>query len=346
MNFSDIAYSYKPPYRVLRHVGYWLFWLGFYGVVNASYHESTILKWSLFELLTMVVKLPYAYFLAYYLFPKLIPQKRYLALVFWVIALAFLGMVGLMFLYQLFPYEMPGNATEFLSFKTVYMMTDLIYIASPVVLIKMTQNYIKQERNATRLQKEKIEAELIILKNQLQPHFLFNNLNNIYSLVLSKDDRADGALLKLSDILSYMLYECNVEHVVLEKEIQLIKNYIALEKLRYEDRLEISFEVQGNMSSQFIAPLLLLPFVENAFKHGVAKNEKKSWVRIFLCLENSSLQYLVENSLADQPEQPLKPNGGIGLNNVKQRMEKLYPQRHSIVFQQIDSFLVKLNIDL
>ncbi|MBX2896065.1 MAG: histidine kinase [Cyclobacteriaceae bacterium] len=346
MNLHDLAYSYQPPYRLIRHIGYWLFWLGFYGLVNASYHQSTILKWSLFELLTMVVKLPYAYFLAYYLFPKLIPQKRYIALVFWVITLAFLGMVALMFLYQLFPYEMPGTATDFLSFKTVYMMTDLIYIASPVVLIKMTQNYIKQEKNAARLYQEKIEAELKILKNQLQPHFLFNNLNNIYSMVLSKDDRADGALLKLSDILSYMLYDCNVERIALQKEIDLIKNYISLEKLKYEDRLEVSFEVMGEVSNKLIAPLLLLPFVENAFKHGVAKSEKKSWVRIFISLDNNYLQYLVENSLTNNTEQELTTVGGIGLSNVRKRLNILYPQSHTLVFQQIDSFLIKMTIEL
>lgn len=346
MDFSKLIYSSQTPYRVLRHVAYWCFWLGFYGVVNTAYHQSTFYKWFLFELLTMVVKVPYSYYLAYYLFPRLIPQRKYVALVFWILVWAFLGMIGLMFLYQLFPYEMPGGATDFLSIKTVYMMTDLIYVASPVVLIKMTQNYLKQERNAAQLNQEKTDAELKILRNQLQPHFLFNNLNNIYSMVISGDKLAGSSLLKLSDILSYMLYECNVEKIDLNKEIQLIRNYIELEKLRYEDRLEISFEAQGDISGQLISPLLLMPFLENAFKHGVAKSERKSWVRIHLFVEGKTLHYLVENSIQETHEESIKVTSGIGLSNVRKRLEILYPHRHQLTIQPSDTYLVKLTIEL
>ena len=346
MDFSKLIYSYQTLYRVIRHVGYWCFWLGFYGVVNTAYHHSTFYKWFLFELLTMLVKVPYTYFLAYYLFPRLIPKKKYIALIFWIIVLAFLGMVGLMFLYQIFPYEMPGGATEFLSSKTVYMVTDLIYVASPVILIKMTQNYIRQERNAAQLNQEKTDAELKILRNQLQPHFLFNNLNNIYSMVISDDKMAGSSLLRLSDILSYMLYECNVEKIDLEKEIHLIRNYIELEKLRYENRLEISFEAHGDISGQLISPLLLMPFLENAFKHGVAKSERSAWVRVHLFVEGKTLQYLVENSLPENNVDAINVTSGIGLINVRKRLEILYPDCHRLNIQQIDTYLVKLTIEL
>jgi len=346
MFFSKLIYSYQSRYRIIRHVVYWCFWLGFYGIVNTAYHHSTFYKWFLFELLTMGVKVPYSYFLAYYLFPRLIPERRYVSLIFWILLWAFVGMLALMFLYQIFPYEMPGGATEFLSFKTVYMVTDLIYVASPVVLIKMTQNYIRQERNATRLAQEKTEAELKILRNQLQPHFLFNNLNNIYSMVISGDKLAGNSLLKLSDILSYMLYECNVEKINLEKEIHLIRNYIELEKLRYEDRLELSFEVQGDISGQLISPLLLMPFIENAFKHGVSKSEGRSWVRVYLFVEGKTLQYLVENSLHENYDEAINVTSGIGLSNVKKRLDILYTDRHQLTIQRIDTYLVKLIIEL
>ena len=148
---------------------------------------------------------------------------------------------------------------------------------------------------------QKLGAELKVLKNQLHPHFLFNTLNNLYSMVLTQHPRASEVVVRLSDIMSYMLYDCERRLIDLEKEIENLKNYIELEKIRYGKRLDISFETGGKIAGKSIPPLLLLPFLENAFKHGVGKNERASWVRINLWVNDEELTYLVENSLPDVP---------------------------------------------
>jgi two-component system, LytTR family, sensor kinase len=340
-------YTGWPSERILRHVVYWSFWLVFYGIVNGSYYGEDYFVWFLFELLTMTVKIPYTYFVAYYLFPKLIPTGRYVRLAALVLLLAFAGMVTLMIIYPLFPYDLPGGATDFWSTKTVYMFVDLIYVASPVVAIKMTQRYIAQERAASILKKEKAEAELQMLKNQLQPHFLFNTLNNIYGMVITAEKGAPEALLKLSEMLSYMLYECNSQEIALDKEVHLLRNYIELEKLRYGNRLDLSFEVTGFFKGKMIPPLLLIPFVENAFKHGSSPTEGHSWIRIHLEVCDDGLTFLVENSLPDTDIASVDSiKSGIGLQNVKKRLEMLYPNTHSLVMNKSDTFLTKLKLVL
>lgn len=342
----DKAYKGWPPERLARHIVYWGFWLTFYGVVNGSHYGHHYLEWFLFEVLTMTVKLPYTYFVAYYLFPKLLPQGRYLALGAYVLLFAFVGMLTLTALDEYFPYDMPGRSTAFWSSKTVYMFADLIYVASPVVVIKMIQQYLVQQRTYARLKEEKIGAELQMLKNQLQPHFLFNTLNNIYGMVLSGEKQAAGAILKLSDILSYMLYEGSADRVDLDKEVSMLRNYIELEKIRYGPRLDLSFDQQGHTKGKMIPPLLLIPFVENAFKHGVSKEVRHAWVRVHLQADTHALVFLVENSLPLDGEAQHTIKSGIGLQNVRKRLQLLYPDHHQLSVSKNDSFLIKLSIAL
>lgn len=339
-------YKGWPPERIARHVLYWSCWVTFYCVINASYQGTGYMQWFLLELIFMTVKLPYAYFVAYYLFPKFLPQKKYVTLFSLMLLFAFLGVGFLVILLSNFPQISEGQPTEFWSVKTFFRAIDLIYVASLVVVIKMIQRYLRQERMNAQLKEDKVNAELQILKNQLQPHFLFNTLNNIYSIVLSGDKNGAGAILKLSDILSYMLYECNVDLVGLEKEVGLIKNYIQLEKIRYGERLDLSFEVDGGIKGKTIAPLILIPFVENAFKHGVFENEKYSWIRIHLQTDENELTFIVENSLPENNNGNSAVKSGIGLNNVKKRLELLYPEKHHLIMTKTETFLINLKISL
>ncbi|MDR7131474.1 sensor histidine kinase YesM [Algoriphagus sp. 4150] len=340
----DKNYNKWTLERISRHVIYWGFWLSFYGIVNGSFYEGNYTDWFFYEVLFMTVKIPYSYYLAYRLFPRYLPRSQYIKLALLVAFYAFVGMVILYFLDQLFPMEKSGKTQEFLSSRTLYMIIDLIYIASPVVAIKLIQQNIFQTRANERLKSEKVQAELQNLKNQLQPHFLFNTLNNIYSMVISGDQFASGSILKLSDILSYILYECNVEQALLSKEVSLIKNYIDLEKLRYGGRLDLYFDIQGSLDGVFMAPLLLMPFVENAFKHGPSIDINNSWIRIYLFVNEEELVFMVENKISqeDLPSSPVK--SGIGLLNVKKRLALLYPDNHELVIIARDTFLVRLNI--
>ena len=249
----------------------------------------------------MGIKLPFTYFVIYTLVPNYFLSRQYLIFFVSLLATAILGGIAIWALYYyifnpfFFDYE-PG---AFWSSKIAYKVIDLIYVASIPTILKLYQRQIQQEKHALLLVEQKLGAELKLLKNQLHPHFLFNTLNNLYSMVLIQHPKAADVVVRLSDIMSYMLYECERLLIDLEKEIENLKNYIELEKIRYGKRLEISFETKGTIAGNTIAPLLLLPFLENAFKHGVEKNEQISKVYISLFVNQHQLRYRVENTLPD-----------------------------------------------
>jgi sensor histidine kinase YesM len=342
----DKVYTVWNWNRISRHLVYWGFWLLFYCILNGSQFGKNYVDWLLFELETMPVKLPVVYFVAYFLLPKFIPNKAYLKFSIGMVFTAIVGsaLIAVIFIY--FPYGLRKNLTMTMG-RFIYQIVDLLYIVSFVVAIKLVQEYARQKRENTILAEEKVKSELQMLKNQLQPHFLFNNLNNIYSLVISNDSQAGGAILQLSDILSYMLYECYAEKVAIDKEIQLIKNYIELEKVRYGQRLDLSMTVEGDHFSKGISPLLLIPFVENAFKHGVAKTAEKSWIRIHLDVSEHELSLMVENNYPTIEKEGMPMlKSGIGIENLKKRLDILYPNHHAMSIHENGTYLVNLKIQL
>ena len=172
---------------------------------------------------------------------------------------------------------------------------------------------------------EKIKSELSFLKTQLQPHFLFNTLNNIYSLTFNNSQLAGKSILQLSGLLRYVIYESEAEKVDLQKEINHLKDYIELEKIRFASRLELSFNISGHLADKKIAPVLLMPFLENAFKHASNKMNEKIWITIDLIVKESNLYFTVENSVfLDGKTQMQNSYSGIGLENVKRRLSLLY----------------------
>ena len=339
-------YAGWPPDRIARHILYWGFWVTFYCVLNAAYQRTGYLQWLWLELMFMTVKIPYAYFVAYFLFPRLLPRKRYILLFALVLLSAFVGVGFMVVLLKMFPQFASGQPSIFWSAKSIFRALDLVYVASLVVVVKMIQRFFRQERMNERLKAEKIGSELQMLKNQLQPHFLLNTLNNIYGLVLDGDKKAGNALIQLSNIINYMLYDCNVDRAELQKEIGLLKNYLELEKIRYGERLDLSFEVEGDMADHQIAPLLLLPFVENSFKHGVSQSQGKSWVRILIQINGNQFSFQIENSIASATESTPTLKSGIGLENVRKRLRLIYPGAHQLNIGPDETFLVNLKIDL
>lgn len=192
------------------------------------------------------------------------------------------------------------------------------------------------------------QAELNFLKSQIHPHFLFNTLNNLYALSLTQSAQTPAVILGLSKILRYMLYECNTAFVSLRKDIEILNSYIALEKIRYEARLELNVNVQLDEGMQQIAPLLLLPLVENAFKHGVSETEECPWINIELKTKGDKLTFNVSNSKPETaPEKPAMHYSKIGLANVRKRLELLYPGRHTLqAYDEEDCFISILEIEL
>lgn len=196
---------------------------------------------------------------------------------------------------------------------------------------------------------EKREAarnELSALKAQINPHFLFNNLNTIYSMASQNDNRTPDVILKLSDFLRYVLYDTASEFIPLEKEIEMIKTYVGLQKERLNPQItQIELETSGNFSGAEIAPLLLLPLAENCFKHGVGKNP--GTIRISIDYDGKMLTFCTENRIAPREKAETTENGGLGIQNVEKRLNLIYPDHHSIDYQEINGiFALKMKVEL
>jgi two-component system LytT family sensor kinase len=210
-------------------------------------------------------------------------------------------------------------------------------------IIRHIYLHVKLRQTAQRLRIEKQEAELNYLKSQTNPHFLFNTLNNIYSLSRDKSDLAPESIMRLSKILRYMLYEAGGQYIAIEQEIKIIDDYIALEKLRYDESLHVNFNHDIEDMKQALPPLLLIPLVENAFKHGVSETRNRPFVDIHLSVNKRVLSFVVKNS-TDGGEQAVKEN--IGLSNLRRQLELLYKEYSLTVQQAAASFTATLKINL
>jgi two-component system LytT family sensor kinase len=213
------------------------------------------------------------------------------------------------------------------------------------LLIKFTVDWFQSQRQKSELINQNQASELALLRSQINPHFLFNTLNNIYSLVYQKSDDAPDAVMKLSSIMRYMLYDANFEKVPLKKEIEYLISFIELQKLRVKSRNFIEINIKGDISEQQVVPMILIPFVENAFKHGSKKVDDPGII-VFIEATQSSLSCIIINYVAEDLAN--KDNtGGIGLSNTKRRLQLLYPKSHQLEIKQTaDKFIVKLEISL
>ncbi|MEP0266314.1 sensor histidine kinase [Dokdonia sp.] len=219
-----------------------------------------------------------------------------------------------------------------------------------LVLALVFASAIKIARDSFTRRQHEQEAELKLLKEQLNPHFLFNTLNNLYGLSVVKSDKLPDLMLKLSDLLRYSLYETKETYVPLEKEITYLENYISLEKIRLEDSTNIRFEKSGNLSSKKIAPMLFIVFVENAFKYLGVIETKKSKVTVSIKEENNTLTFTCDNTVDahDINDENLeKDKSGIGLQNAKKRLALMYPEKHTLTIKENKgTFSVVLKLDL
>ncbi len=193
-----------------------------------------------------------------------------------------------------------------------------------------------------------MQSELKFLKSQINPHFLFNTLNNLYALTLKKSDKAPEIVIKLSEMMRYMLYECNEKRVLLSKEVSYIRNYLDLERLRQGPNVEINFDVVGNVADQKIAPLMFIPFLENSFKHGLNSQISKGFVNIKLEVNEQHVDFFIENSKAEKlPTIEHRRSGGIGLVNVRRRLNLLYPEHYDLdIKDNPTTYAVNLKLDL
>ncbi len=321
-------------YRLLFHLVFWVFiyldeWLSLVGITPPLDHPKLLI-------LEISGDVFLVYFNLYVLLPWLLLKNkvwRYGAI---SIGLIILNVLLMLYLY----YEPPFETSEVTSYFISTFVTNASILAMAVGL-KIFKVFIKNRQRLQELQYENLQTEITFLKNQINPHFLFNALNNIH--VLSRKNLKDSseAILQLSDLLRYQIYDCSKERVPLKNEITYLENYLALDKLR-KNKSAIFFEVNGNINGTLVAPFLFIPFVENAIKHG-ANLENQLQLKIIFNIDSDKINFNVENQ---KPKDVIKKEeGGIGLANVKRRLELLYPKQYNLsIKNDTEKFTVDLTV--
>ncbi len=358
-------FSDERRYRLARHLCFWLFWWIFQGylysfvAVRSGYaYQLRLLSSTIESLIYLAPHIFLSYSLIYFVIPKFLLKQKYAATIVWVIVLflitsAMAAVLSLTIIEQVREQIMGSDYISNIRRSGIGLSLYLgllaglrggITIGGFAAAIKLMKHwYVKEQRNFI-LQKENMEAQLKVLKAQVHPHFLFNTLNNIYSHTRNSSPTASKMLMELSDILRYILYEGDQKQVPLTKELKLLRDYIELEQLRYGNKLEVSASYPSNADQYSIAPLLLLPFVENCFKHGASTMLENPWVSLQLYISNNTLHMKLLNG---KTEQPATNKPGIGLQNVKERLQLLYPGGHELqLINEPDVFIVNLRITL
>jgi len=346
---TDMVQLLKSKNRVFMHITYWvvmvLLFTFFWGTRYGNY-------WVCFynELYFLPVKLVATYFGLYYLIPQLF-KGNYLR----VILLAIVTIIGSGILQRILGYYAFSPLLGFYNpnvplFDTTDILHQIININAVMILpfsIKFYSYSMEKENRILILSREKSQAELQFLRSQIQPHFLFNVLNDIYAMSLMQSEKTPESILKLSDLMRYVLQESAADVVLIEKEINYIRNYIDLEKLRYSDRFTVDLQVTGDINNFYITPLLLLPFVENAFKHSSTNEKGGAWIKINLAVNNQQMSLIISNSFDPEVPKQQHVSSGIGIKNVRKRLDILYPGSYTFETEISDlSYKTVLNINL
>lgn len=283
----------------------------------------------------------------YLLIPKLLYKKKYV-----VFTISFILLVVTSSVLKMNIIGHILNAPDLLSWTSGWkskIYNNIIphfFLVIAGAAIKLMIDYIWMQQRISEMAKEKAETELNFLKSQINPHFLFNSLNTIYFQIDKNNAGAREALHKFSDMLRYQLYEMNGDSIPVEKEISYLKDYVDLQRLRKDDNYSVTFTCSKDVKGFSIKPLLLIPFVENAFKHISHYTDRKNFINLECNRNNGTFHFCLENSM-DKSDHSKEKNGGIGLNNVKRRLELLYPDKHKLEIKEgKDSYKVNLEINI
>ncbi|OON70519.1 sensor histidine kinase [Hymenobacter sp. CRA2] len=298
-----------------------------------------------------IVRLAVLFYLNYWvLIPQLLARRRVVAYLGVVLVLIIglhlpmsLHWLGIGTLPPLRPGTTLADRQQFQA--VIVLVTVFVWMVSSG--LRITSEWFENERARRQMHSDKLAAELAFLKSQVSPHFLFNTLNNIYSLAQLRSEDTPEAILKLAQLMRYMLYEANDPRVPLEQEVEYLHNYVDLQRLRLADDVEIEFVEEGPLAGKLIEPMLLIPFVENAFKHGVSY-QHPSAIRMLLRVTGNELLFRVQNRrFPVAPPATAARDSGIGVQNVTQRLHLLYPERHRLHIEQTDDeYLVTLTLAL
>jgi two-component system, LytTR family, sensor kinase len=336
--------------RLLQHILFWCFQIILYFFTYRKNEPVTI------GIAVTLAYLPshlfFTYMQLYVLIPRFLLQKKNLSYLLYSLLICKIA-INLSMLITIFIVNPLRHKSVDLQWDLLWKISAiqitsifaLLNICGIAVTIKLLKKWYLQNAVNKNIEKEKNIIELELLKAQVHPHFLFNTLNNLYSLTLTQSDAAPMVVNHLSGLLHYMLYECNEKQVMLDKEIDVLKKYIELEKIRYGNRINISFSCTGETKQLMIAPLLLLPFIENGFKHGLSQQLDECYISIDLQAKDDHLTFTQKNSFTKHKSGT--ETGGIGQQNIKKRLELIYPGKYSLrIKEEEDIFIVKLYIHL
>lgn len=333
-----------------RWVYHSIFWLVV--VVLFSFFEMSLVQISFFNALSnnavrLIILGVAVYYNVYYLVPNYLARKQFFPYMGMLLLLTLVITPIESFLLFVKSSGKPEIQAGILKELNLAFIPNFLLLGVSTV-VKITTDWYKSMREKQVIETETMQSELRFLKSQINPHFLFNTLNNLYALTLKQDEKAPEIVLKLSEMMRYMLYECNERQVLLSKEVNYIHNYLELEKLRQGGKMSINFTVEGNIHNQMIAPLMFIPFVENCFKHGVGHHIEQGYVSILLKVADHNIDLRVENSKSESmPRQRHPRSGGIGLVNVRRRLDLLYPNRYSLdIEDNPHAYIVNLKIQL
>ena len=335
--------------RILQHLVFWalsfVILLYFFNASN-KFEKIDFIYTAIFH----VSLLAGVYLNLLVLIPLFLKKNRYLfygLLLLAVIA----GTAGfnLLTFNKLIDYILPGYYfISYYEFDDILIFV-IVYIGL-TTLLKLSKSWfllMEADHRLMRVEKEKIQNELVALRSQINPHFLFNSLNSIYSLALHQSARTPAVILKISDLMRYMLYEANEDKVPLKNELQFLENYFELQKLRSDDRAEITLNITGEIKKQQIAPLLFLPFIENSFKHGVKGDPEGGFTKVNINVSGEEMQMDVINNKGQIDKVEKGDFQGIGIQNARRRLELLYPGRHILSINDLNTaFEVKLKLEM
>jgi hypothetical protein len=235
----------------------------------------------------------------------------------------------------------------------VYNILKFQFVAAIPFSSMLFSYWAKEKNKSYMVEGQKMQAELNFLRNQFHPHFIFNVLNSLYSKILNKSEDSADIVLKISSLIRFTLYDINTPSITVDKEISYLKDYIALQRIRFDKQLELSISITGEYENKFIEPFLIIPFVENSFKYCIDEDSGRGWITIYISIIDDWLTLKIENSITTgttPEEEDLSShlnNHGIGLNNVQRRLQLSYPDNHTLkILKSEESFFVSLKIQL
>ncbi|SNY95470.1 Histidine kinase [Flagellimonas pacifica] len=347
---AETIRRYSITYK--HHVVFWVIYFAINTLRWGSVHDDFALSLKT-NLIGFPIHIALAYFNIYFLMPKYVYTRKYVLYAFLMVACLFIMLLVKFNLtyYLIDTNVMPEGPGETDSITFNYAMTTMIgelYVVAFATAIKVTVDWLREHSKLHELEKRQLTTELKFLRSQVSPHFFFNTLNNVYSLTLEKSNKAPEVILKLSELMRYLLYATRKRKQDLKSEIDCIQNYIDLERIRFDDSLQIDIGISGDMENKTIAPMLLVPLIENCFKHGATKSIGEIHIAIDINVTDDYMYFNVSNTVPKKEVEGkvATRGGGIGLSNVKKRLELGYtPEDYELsIFEKDNMFHVNLKL--